>query len=190
MARGRAEQFTKLGLSPRCTPELRCGWQYRLRFNWIINCARPGALEPVGRPGRAQRATRRRRRHPHGEIDRADRPPSRAFGRSWRRGGASSGSRRAWKKLRSGAGGVPDERTSKTGRSEMHGVKSTSCAQVMNCCAYDPPPPSPTRTHPDPPLEGAASDCTVDCRALHTCMDAAHVTRAHNFRRMAPSVAV
>ena len=37
--------------------------------------------------------------------------------------------------MRGGVGGALDERTSKTGRSEMHGVKSTSCPQVMNCCA-------------------------------------------------------
>jgi hypothetical protein len=50
----------------------------------FIDCARPRARETVGIEGRDQQAMRSRRRHPQGVLDRADRPPSRAFGRSWR----------------------------------------------------------------------------------------------------------
>ena len=86
-------------------------------------------------------------------VDAGPAPPPAGRGRSGRStaltrlralvagGGASAGSRRARKKMRGGVGGAPDERTSKTGRSEMHGVKSTSCPQVMNCCATASPRP-------------------------------------------------
>ena len=86
-------------------------------------------------------------------VDAGPAPPPAGRGRSGRStaltrlralvagGGASAGSRRARKKMRGGVGGAPDERTSKTGRSEVHGVKSTSCPQVMNCCAPASPRP-------------------------------------------------
>ena len=49
-----------------------------------VDDARPRAPQPGQIGGCAQQSMQGRRRHPQGVHDRADRPPSRGFGRSWR----------------------------------------------------------------------------------------------------------
>ena len=127
----RVVQVTEPGLSPCCTAaggrrasdspihRWRATTSSATWTNWrVCSAVDAGPAPPPAGRGRSGRSTARTR--------------LRALVAG---GGAPAGARRARKKRRGGVGGAPDERTSKTGRSEVHGVKSTSCPQVMNCCA-------------------------------------------------------